>query len=511
MDRMGPLDAAFLQIEDEQPGTSLAISSIAVFEGPVPSAGEFETALAGRLALIPRYRQEVRQVPFDLGPPVWVDAPDFDLAYHLRRTALPAPGGDRELAALMGRVMSQRLDRNRPLWEYWLVEGLAEDRWALISKVHHCMADGVSGTDLYRVVLDPGPEPGPAVPDDWHPRPEPSTAELTALAARDLATLPWRTTRALAGTARSPRALGRLLLTTARGTAALATALLPTRASSLTGPLSAQRRYAFARGRVEDVSAIRDTFGGTFNDVVMTAVTAGFRQLLISRGERPAPHVIRSLVPVSVRAPGEESIRDNRVSSMLADLPVDVADPLERLAAVRELFGRLKAEHEAEAGAVLVRLAGAEPFAPVASGMRLTWRLPQRSITTVTTNVPGPRAPLYALGRRCVEIVPYVPIASRLRVGVSMFTYAGRLTFGITGDYDTAADVWTLARGIEDSLDELAAAADLAADAAPEPGTAARLAPGADRRSSDASPAAQGASPPVSAQTRPSSPTRARS
>ncbi|MGY1779925.1 WS/DGAT/MGAT family O-acyltransferase [Geodermatophilus sp. SYSU D01036] len=459
MDRMGPLDAAFLEIEDEQPGTSLAISSIAVFEGPAPSPGEFATALAGRLALIPRYRQRVRRVPFDLGPPVWVDDPDFDLGYHLRRTALPAPGGDRELAALMGRVMSARLDRSRPLWEYWLVEGLAGDRWALISKVHHCMVDGISGTDLYRAVLDPTPEPGPAVPDDWHPEPEPSTATLTALAARDLAALPWRTTRALAGAARSPRALGQLVRTTARGTAALATALVPTRPSSLTGPLSAHRRYAFARGRVEDVSAVRHAFGGTFNDVLMAAVTAGFRQLLISRGERPAQHVIRSLVPVSVRAPGEESIRDNRVSSMLADLPVDVADPLERLAVVRGLFDRLKAEHEADAGAVLVRLAGAEPFAPVASGLRLVWRLPQRNVTTVTTNVPGPREPLYALGRRCVEIVPYVPIASRLRVGVSMFTYAGQLTVGITGDYDSAADVWTLARGIESGLAELVAAA----------------------------------------------------
>jgi len=459
MDRMGPLDAAFLEIEDAQPGTSLAISSIAVFEGPAPSAEEFPAAIRGRLPLVPRYRQKVRQLPLDLGPPVWVDDPDFDLGYHLRRTALPQPGGDRELAALMARVMSQRLDRARPLWEYWFVEGLSGGRWALISKVHHCMVDGVSGTDLYRVVLDPGPEPGPPAPDDWHPRPEPSGARLTGLAARDLATLPWRTTRALAGTARSPAALGQLVRTTVRGTAALATALVPTRASSLTGPLSAERRYAFARSRVEQVSAVRHTLGGTFNDVVMAAVTAGFRRLLISRGERPVPHLIRSLVPVNVRAPGEESIRDNRVSSMLADLPIEIADPLERLAAVRELFGRLKAEHEADAGAVLTKLAGHEPFLPVASGLRLTWHLPQRNITTVTTNVPGPREPLYALGRRCVEIIPYVPIASRLRIGVSMFTYAGALTFGITGDYDTAPDVWTLAEGIETGMAELVAAA----------------------------------------------------
>jgi len=297
------------------------------------------------------------------------------------------------------------------------------------------------------------------VPDDWHPQPEPSATGLALLAGWDVATLPWRPARGLAGTVRSPASLGHLVRTTARGTAALATALVPTRGSSLTGPLSAQRRYAFARSRVADVSAVRHALGGTFNDVVMTAVTAGFRQLLISRGERPAPHLIRSLVPVNVRAPGEESIRDNRVSSMLADLPIEIADPLERLAAVRELFGRLKAEHEADAGAVLVRIAGHEPFLPVASGLRLAWRVPQRNVTTVTTNVPGPRQPLYALGRRCVEIIPYVPIASRLRVGVSMFSYAGALTFGITGDYDTATDVWTLAGGIETGMAELVDAA----------------------------------------------------
>ena len=477
MDRMGPLDAAFLEIEDAQPGTSLAISSVAVFEGPAPSAAEFTAAIRGRLPLIPRYRQKVREVPLDLGPPAWVDAAGFDLGYHLRRTALPSPGGDRELAALMARVMTQRLDRARPLWEYWVVEGLRDGRWALISKVHHCMVDGVSGTDLYRVILDPTPEPGPPAADDWHPRPEPSTAELTLLAARDLARLPWRVTKAFAGAVRHPAALGQVARTTVRGTAALATALVPTRASSLTGPLSAERRYAFARSRVEDVSTVRHTFGGTFNDVVMAAVTSGFRALLISRGERPTRHLIRSLVPVNVRAPGEESIRDNRVSSMLADLPVEVADPLERLAAVRELFVRLKGEHEADAGAVLVNLAGHEPFLPVASGLRLTWHLPQRNITTVTTNVPGPRQPLYALGRRCVEIIPYVPIASRLRVGVSMFTYAGQLTFGVTGDYDTAADVWTLAEGIEAGMAELVTAAR-ASGAPGTLGTVAQARPG---------------------------------
>ena len=187
MDRLKPLDAMFVDAEDEDPHTSMAIASIAVFEGPPPSHQEFLTFLAGRLPLVPIYRRKLRTVPFRLGRPVWVDDPDFDLRYHVRRTALPAPGGDEQLSELMARVMSQRLDRDHPLWEYWVVEGLAGNRWALISKVHHCMVDGVSGTDLYRVVFDVSPGPAPPAADDWTVGPEPSTARLAAQAAIDTA------------------------------------------------------------------------------------------------------------------------------------------------------------------------------------------------------------------------------------------------------------------------------------------------------------------------------------
>jgi diacylglycerol O-acyltransferase len=455
MDRMSPLDAAFLQAEDEEPEVSLAIASIAVFEGPPPTTEEFALALAGRLPLIPRYRQKARELPFDLGPPVWVDDPAFDLSYHLRRTALPSPGGDRELATLMGRVMSSRLDRSRPLWEYWLVEGLERDRWALISKVHHCMVDGISGTDLYRAVLDETPEPRPPVADDWHPRPEPSTVRLAAAAAVQAARLPLDVVRWLAGAARSPAALVLRARDAARGLGALATALIPAPRSSLSGPPSAERRFAFARGSVADVAAVRQALGGTFNDVALAAVTAGFRRLLLDRGELPTEHAVRTLIPVSVRAPGAESVRDNRVSLLVGELPVHLADPEERLVAVRQQVARLKAEHEAEAGAAVVEVARHEPFAAVAAAVRLAAHLPQRSIVTVTTNVPGPREPLYALGRRLVEIVPYVPIASTLRTGVAIITYCGQLTVGITGDFDGARDVWTLARGVEQGMSEL--------------------------------------------------------
>lgn len=466
---MTALDAAFLEAEDEEPGVSLAIASIAVFEGPAPSTEEFGAVLAGRLPLIPRYRQKAREIPWDVGPPVWVDDPAFDLDHHLRRTALPAPGGDSELAALMGRVMSARLDRNRPLWEYWLVEGLAGERWALISKVHHCMVDGVSGTDLYRTVLDETPETRAPVDDDWRPRPEPSRLRLAMAAAGDLARLPVAQARALAAAVRSPVALARQARVALRGFEALAGALRPAARSSLSGPLTAQRRFAFARTSVADIADVRHALGGTFNDVALAAVTAGFRRLLMSRGELPSPHAVRTLVPVSVRPPGTESVRGNQVSLLLAELPVQLADPEERLVAVRGELSRLKAEHEAEAGAAVLELAALEPFAAAALPVRLAAHLPQRSVVTVTTNVPGPRRPLYALGRRVVEIVPYVPIASTLRFGVAIFSYCGQVTVGITGDFDGAADVWTLARGIEEGMAELVATAAARRPAPPRP------------------------------------------
>src|SRR6516165_4948375 len=188
MDRLGPLDALFIDAEDRDPHTSMAIASIAVFEGPSPTHEEFLTFLAGRLPRVPRYRQKLRTVPLRLGRPVWVDDPHFDLDYHVRRTALPAPGGDRQLAELMARVMSQRLDRDHPLWEYWVIEGLAGCRWALISKVHHCMVDGIAGTDLYRVIFDFSPEPAPAATDSRAVSAEPSPVQLAALAALDVIT-----------------------------------------------------------------------------------------------------------------------------------------------------------------------------------------------------------------------------------------------------------------------------------------------------------------------------------
>ena len=438
----------------------MAIASIAVFEGPAPAHEEFLAYLAGRLPLVPRYRHKLRTVPMRLGRPVWVEDPGFDLRYHVRRTALPAPGGDQQLADLMARVMSQRLDRDRPLWEYWVVEGLPAGRWALISKVHHCMVDGVSGTDLYRVIFDFSPEPSPPAPaDDRTVNAEPSAVELAARAALDAVVLPAREALALRGATADPAGALRQAAEMARAVARLAPAARPVTGSSLSGHIGRQRRYTWARVSLDDVKTIKQALGGTVNDVVLTAISGGFRALLLARGEQPGPHMVRSLVPVSVRAPGAESVYDNQVSALLADLPVHVADPVERLAAVRSELTTLKESKEAMLGEALTSLGRFTPF-PVASWWsRLAFGLPQREIVTVTTNVPGPRQPLYGMGRRLLEIIPYVPIATTLRTGISIFTYGGNVTFGITGDFAANPDLDVLAHGIEDGVSELVKAA----------------------------------------------------
>jgi WS/DGAT/MGAT family acyltransferase len=456
MDRLEPLDALFVDAEDEDKNTSMAIASIAVFEGPAPSDKEVLALLAGRLPLVPRYRQKLRPVPFRLGRPAWVDDPDFDLRYHVRRAALPEPGGDHQLAELMARVMSQRLDRDRPLWEYWLVEGLARDRWALVSKVHHCMVDGIGGADMYRVILDssPGPAQPPADTGAGAGQP-PSAASRVARAAADMV----RETRALSGAAASPGRVIRQAAGAARSVARFSPSLWPAMRSSLSGSIGQQRRYTWTRASLEDIKTIKREFGGTVNDVVLAAISGGFRALLLHRGEEPGPHEVPSLVPVSVRAPGNEGSFGNQVSATVADLPVHIADPVERLAAVRAELDSLKAGNEAMIGEALITLGRYSPYLLTSWLVRLAFRLPQREIVTVTTNVPGPGRPLYWMGRRLEEIIPYVPIASTVRTGISIFSYAGNVTFGITGDYAANPDLDVLARGIEHGVSELLLAA----------------------------------------------------
>ncbi|HEY7484891.1 MAG TPA: wax ester/triacylglycerol synthase family O-acyltransferase [Streptosporangiaceae bacterium] len=460
MDRLNPLDAVFVDAEDEDRHTSMAIASIAVFEGPAPSYEEAFTFLAERLPLVPRYRQKLRTVPFRLGRPVWVDDPNFDLRYHLRRTAVPAPGGDQQLSQLMARVMGQRLDRDFPLWEYWLVEGLAQERWAVITKVHHCMVDGILGVDLYRVIFDATPEPSsPPAAVDRTVGPEPSPVSLAAQAVMDMVLLPVREALDARGAVADP---GRVIQQSAdfvRAMTKLVPSLLPATGSSLSGPIGQQRRYTWARASLDDIKTIKRRLGGTVNDVVLAAISGGFRALLLERGEQPEPHNVPSLVPVSVRAPGQENVYENQVSAVLAYLPVHVADPVARLAAVQTELSGLKENKEAMLGEALVSLGRYTPFPVLSRGVRLAFGLPQREIVTVTTNVPGPREPVYAMGRRLVEILPYVPIATTVRTGISILSYCDKVAFGITGDFAANPDLDVLARGIERGISELVVAA----------------------------------------------------
>ncbi|MFC4784160.1 wax ester/triacylglycerol synthase family O-acyltransferase [Nocardioides sp. MAHUQ-72] len=455
MERLTPLADAFLEAEDVDPVASLAIGSLAIFEGPAPTFDEVVEAIGGRLPLIPRYRQKLRSVPLGLAPPAWVDDPDFDIREHLREISVPSPGGKAEVGELMSELMSVRMDRSRPLWEYWFWGGLPDGRWALLSKVHHSVVDGVSGTDLYRLLLDPTPTQRPSVPDAWHPAPAEPIGRWTAEALRELVASPVHVTGALAHAARTPRRMVRTTARTATGLLALSGALRPVHTTSLSGPLEGGRRYAWTTVDLGDLRTVGAAYDATINDVALAIVTGGFRHLLMARGETPDAHALRSLVPVSTRKPGEESIPDNRVSLMLPFLPVDVSDPAERLATIRRRIRGLRGHHEPEAGTGITTAAELSPFPSVSWGLRLGWRLPQHSISTVTTNVPGPRSPLYALGRELLELLPYVPIADRVRVGVAMFSYRDSLTFGVTGDLGTTADLDVLTSGIDDALTEL--------------------------------------------------------
>jgi len=457
-DRMSPQDASFLHIEDG--GSHMHIASIGIFEGPKPAFGDIVTMIESKLPLVPRYRRVVRTVPLDLGRPVWVDDPHFNIEYHVRHTALPPPGGEPELRKLVGRVMSQQLDRARPLWEIWVVDGLEDGHWAMLSKVHHAMVDGVAGTDLLALIMDVSPEPRTPTVEPWEPSLTPTGVQLTVDALADLARSPYEQVRALRSAVRVPRQALAQAREVVQGLSAMAGLVRPTPTSSLNGPIGPHRRYAWASTRVSDIKAIRRGLGGTFNDVVLAAITTGFRELLLSR-EESVDRVVRTLVPVSVRARDRSgrAVGDgtlaNKVSAMFAELPVGIDQAAQRLAAVSAQMDGLKESKQAVAGEALTSMSGFAPPLLLAMAARLGTRIPQRNVNTVTTNVPGPQIPLYVVGRKMLRVFPYVPLAGQVRIGVAIFSYDGEVNFGITGDEDTTADLDVLARGIEDGVREL--------------------------------------------------------
>ncbi len=457
MNKMSALDALFLHAEDGT--THMHIGSCGVFTGKAPSMDELTALISSKLHLVHRFRQKVRHVPGGLGRPVWVDDPSFDLGFHVRHSALPPRSTEQDLDNLMGRLMSQELDRNRPLWEMWLVEGLPGKRWALISKIHHCMVDGVSGTDMMTVLLDATAD-APVVPaPTWTPNPEPTDGRLLFDAVADMALAPARQAVSVIRGAASPRESLRQLNDTFAGLRSFGRRLTPQSAPlSIEGSIGSHRRWAVARCTLAEAKEIRRVFGGSVNDVVLAAITAAFRDLLVQRGDVVDNATMSSLVPVSIRS-GDDHTYNNQVSMMIAELPVGIDDPLERLRAIAIGMAELKQSNQATAGAAAFSVVDMMPPALFAVGVRaamgIMHRTSQRTINTVTTNVFGPGYPLYALGREMVEYLPFVPLSPGVRIGVAILSYNGRLAFGVTGDYDAAPDVQTMADGIEAAIVEL--------------------------------------------------------
>ena len=452
---MSALDAGFFFVEGEN--VPMHVGSVMVFEGPAPTYGDLVRLLAREAAAgaqIPAAGacRTARTSGCRSGSTTSTSRSSITCGTPPCR----GRAGHEQLRNLAGRVFAQRLDRAKPLWEVWLVEGLEDGRWALISKVHHCMVDGVSGSDLMTVLFDLSPDaelPQPVVLDA---APRPTAAEVLADGLRDNLAEPFKLARGvLDGGSRSPREL----LEFARGLPANARRLIAPAARSLNGPVGPHRRWAWCQADMAEVKRVRKAIGGTVNDVVLTAITRGFRDLLAARGELVDGLTVRSLVPVSVRAESERGTLNNRVSGVLVNLPVGEADPLERLSSLRAQMDDLKKTRQAVGAEVLTDLAGFAASTLLALGSRAAFRLPQPLVQTVTTNVPGPRFPLYVLGSAMLEAYPYVPIASNLRISIGIFSYLDRLYFGINADFDSVPDVDILSDGIRHGFDELAAAA----------------------------------------------------
>ena len=475
MEWMSSMDSSFLHVENDV--TPMHIGGVSLFEGPPPPFEDLKKMVAGKLDLVPRYRQKVRFVPLGAGTPAWVDDPHFSLDYHLRHTAIPKPGSEEQLRNMAARVFSQHLDRNKPLWELWSVEGLSDGRWALLSKVHHCMVDGVAATDLMSVMFSDTTGSGPR--REFSPPPEPSDVEVLA---RTLAhkVSPAGGVQTIQRALSRPRETLATAVETVKAAAAASSRMRPVASSSLTGAIGPHRRWSWAEVRLSDVKTVRAELGGTVNDVVLTMITGGFRALLDSRGEPPGPDdVVRTMVPVSVRRRGERGVYNNRVSAVFAGLPVGLDDPRARLSRIRSEMDGIKQSKQAVAGDVLSSLSGFAPPMLLALGSRVVTSSPRLNMHTATTNVPGPQQPVQTLGRRMLESYPFVPVVGSIRIVVAIFSYDGGLYFGVTGDYDGAPDIDVLTDGIAGAMKELLAFAE----PPPKPAKPAKAAKKARKRS----------------------------
>ena len=455
-DRLSPLDVSFLYLEGET--TPMHVGGVVVLEPPPEGFdyGRLVQIITDRISQVPRFRQKVKWVPGRLGNPVWVDDAEFDVSYHVRRSALPKPGTEEQLKELTARVQSRRLDRSRPLWEIYVVEGLADGRIGIITKTHHAMVDGVAAVDIGAVILDLTREPRETQPDYWSPAPEPSAVSLMA----DAVTSAVRKPAELVSTMRSNAADVRRVAGRAAGFASgLAAAVRTTARSAPDSPLNvdigAQRRFGMARTDLDDYKRVRKEHGGTVNDVVLATVTGALRTWLLTRGESVNGRVVRAMVPVSVRGDEQPGALGNRVSSYFVDLPVGEPSPVVRLSQVSYAMTGHKESGQSVGAEALVGLAGFVAPTLHAMGARLASTFTRRLFNLVVTNVPGPQIPLYAAGAEMLEVFPVVPLAKGQAVSIGLTSYNGGVFYGLNADRDALPDVDVLAQCIEESLAEL--------------------------------------------------------
>jgi len=459
-DRLSPLDQSFLLLERD--GQPMHIGGLMVFEGPAPSYEQLCEYLDSRLDQVPRYRQRIQSVPLHLGQPVWVDDEKFELEYHVRHTAVPKPGKSAQVERLASRLLSQPLDLDRPLWEIWLVEGLAKGRWGLINKAHHAMIDGLSGHDIMEVILDADAEGRENPASTWQPAPGPGTVGLVAEAVVDSVKRPGEHLTRIVSRVGNPRELAEHVAARAVGSTTVGSRLLSTD-TTLGGTIGPHRRWGWVEGDLSTIKAVKNAFGGTVNDVILTAVTGGFRKLLAGRGIDMHGVEIQSMIPVSMRKPSDTS-GGNEVSAMFAQLPIGVDDPVDRLHAVTRQMDRVK-----KSGAPLTvdSIIGMADFVPpmlFAAAGRVASQFNLRAFDTVTTNVPGPQVPLFMLGRQLETLIPFVPLGPGIRISTAIASYHGTINFGVTADYDSVRDLPVFLDGIRETLDGLGKAvlADIA-------------------------------------------------
>jgi WS/DGAT/MGAT family acyltransferase len=457
LDRLTSIDAGFLHVEED--GAHMHIGALGVFAGPAPSIDDLRRHVASRLPRLPRYRQRVQEMPFGTGRPLWVEDSAFRLDFHVRHTALPAPGTERQLLDLVDRVVGQRLDRTKPLWEIWLVEGLAEGRWAIVGKTHHAMIDGVSGVDLLSVLFDLSAEVPAEEPQPWTAQPEPGTVDLLTSGAKGLL----RNVGSLAtrgvGMALRPRAAAGQVVDSV---SALAEAAKPLVAAAPKTVLNAKpgphRRMAIVTTDLADYKKVKASSGGaTVNDIVLTAVAGALGRYLAGHGTEVEGLELRACVPVSLRPDAKRGALGNEIAIMNAPLPVGLPDCRSRLARVRAAMEDLKSSKQAEGAKVLTSLENALPPAVLARASRLGFS--SRLYNLLVTNVPGPQFPIYLLGRRLQELVPIAFLAPEHRLAVGIMSYDGHVTYGLLADADALPDVDVLAQHLRDCLADLVATA----------------------------------------------------